>query len=224
MTRPPTVSVLVPVHNQERFIGRCLRSLLAQHFPRQQFEIVVIDDGSTDRTPYALDLFRDDITLVRNDHNLGLPASLNRGIRATSAPFVVRVDSDDYVNADFIRLLHLFLSSNSYMDAVACDYLVVDDRDELLARKSCFEDPIACGILLRCVQLIDVGLYDEEFPAARGTRPAHSLSPALSHLSTRAPPLPVPPARDQWLQRLRQDGASHGPARHQARDRSDVTS
>jgi glycosyltransferase involved in cell wall biosynthesis len=163
MTKVPTVSVLVPVHNQEKYIGRCLRSLLAQNYPRDDFEVVVIDDGSRDRTPYALELFQDAITVVRNDVNLGLPAALNRGIRATKAPYVVRVDSDDYVNAEFLSLLNLFLTNNLYMDAVACDYLLVDDREEVLARKSCAAEPIACGIMFRTEQLIDIGLYDESF-------------------------------------------------------------
>lgn len=159
----PTVSVLVPVHNQEKYIGRCLRSLLSQNYPREAFEIIVIDDGSHDRTPYALELFQDEITLVRNETNLGLPASLNRGIRASSAPYLVRVDSDDYVNANFLNLLNLFLTENHYMDAVACDYFLVDDREDVLARKNCIEEPIACGIMFRTEQLIDIGLYDESF-------------------------------------------------------------
>lgn len=163
MAKVPTVSVLVPVHNQEKYIGRCLRSLLAQNVLRDAFEIVVIDDGSHDRTPYALELFRDEITLVRNEANMGLPASLNRGIHAASAPFVVRVDSDDYVNANFLSVLSLFLANNHYMDAVACDYLLVDDRENVLERKSCLDEPIACGIMFRTEQLIDVGLYDESF-------------------------------------------------------------
>ncbi len=163
MTKVPTVSVLVPVHNQEKYIGRCLRSLLAQNYHRDDFEIIVIDDGSHDRTPYALELFQDAITVVRNDANLGLPAALNLGIRATKAPYVVRVDSDDYVNAEFLSLLSLFLANNLYMDAAACDYLLVDDREEVLARKNCAEEPIACGIMFRTEQLIDIGLYDESF-------------------------------------------------------------
>ncbi len=163
MTKVPTISVLVPVHNQEKYIGRCLRSLLSQNYPRYAFEIIVIDDGSDDRTPYALELFKDEITLVRNNTNLGLPASLNRGIRASSAPYVVRVDSDDYVNTNFLSLLNLFLANNLYMDAVACDYLLINDREEVLARKNCAEEPIACGIMFRTEQLIDIGLYDESF-------------------------------------------------------------
>lgn len=163
MSKIPDISVLVPVYNQEKYIGRCLRSLLSQNYPRDAFEIIVIDDGSSDRTPYALELFKGTITLVRNDTNIGLPASLNRGIRASVSPYVVRVDSDDYVNAEFLNLLSMFLSDNRYMDAVACDYFLVDDHEEVLARRNCIEDPIACGIMFRTEQLIDIGLYDESF-------------------------------------------------------------
>lgn len=163
MGKVATIAVIVPVHNQEKYIGRCLRSLLAQNYPRQNFEIIVIDDGSQDRTPYALELFKDAITLVSNDVNMGLPASLNRGIRASNASYIVRVDSDDYVNAEFLNMLHFFLENNRNMDAVACDYLLVDDREEVLARKNCIEDPIGCGIMFRSEQLIDVGFYDESF-------------------------------------------------------------
>lgn len=163
MKSSPMISVLVPAFNQEKYIGRCLRSLLAQEFSRDTFEIIVINDGSSDRTAYALELFKDDIRLITNETNLGLPASLNRGILASHAPYIVRVDSDDYVNAHFLNVLHMFLGSNNYMDAVACDYLLVDDREEVIARKNCVEDPIACGIMFRTDQLVDIGLYDENF-------------------------------------------------------------
>lgn len=163
MIATPTISVIVPVFNNEKYIGRCIRSLMAQEFSRDEIEIIVIDDGSSDRTPYALEMFHGEVTLIRNESNLGLPASLNRGIRASNAPFVVRVDSDDYVNKYYLRMLHFFLSSNPYMDAVACDYLIVDDREEVIARKNCLKDPIACGIMFRTEQLIDIGLYDENF-------------------------------------------------------------
>lgn len=159
----PDVSVIVPVYNQEKFIGRCLRSLLGQNYPRESYQIIVIDDGSDDKTPYALELFKDDIHLIRNDKQCGLPASLNRGIRMCNTPYVVRVDSDDYVNANFLHILTFFLNENRYMDAIACDYLLVDDREEVIARKNCMKEPIACGIMFRTEHLIDIGLYDETF-------------------------------------------------------------
>ena len=163
MSAVPLVSVVVPVYNQEQFLGRCLRSLLAQDFPRDDYEIVVVDDGSSDGTGHILDLFSGEIRVFRNEMNAGLPAALNRGIRSSSSLFVVRVDSDDYVNTEFLRVLHTFLARNRYMDAVACDYLLVDDSETVLEHRNCDDHPIACGIMFRTDQLIDIGLYDEEF-------------------------------------------------------------
>lgn len=157
------VSVIVAAHNEERYIGRCLRSLLSQRFTRSSYEIVVVDDGSTDRTAAILDTFGDEISVLRNDRNLGLPASLNRAITSTHAKFVVRVDADDYVNNAFLDVLYMFLADNPQFDAVACDYLLVDDREEVIGRRDAMKEPIACGIMFRTEQLIDIGLYDESF-------------------------------------------------------------
>lgn len=159
----PLISIVVPVYNQEKFVGRCLRSLLNQYFSRDKFEIIVVNDGSTDKTSAALQSFVDDITLIELNVNTGLPGALNKGIRASKAPYIVRVDSDDYVNEHFLTILYMFLAENRHMDAVACDYLLVNDREEVLERKNCFVDPIACGIMFRADQLIDIGLYDESF-------------------------------------------------------------
>ena len=157
------ISVIVPTYNHDRFIGRCLRSLLNQTFARDRYEIIVIDDGSTDKTQAALEGFRNDVVSLRNETNLGLPASLNRAIRHSHAPYIVRVDSDDYVNEHFLSVLYMFLAENRTMDAVSCDYLLVDDKEEVIARKNCLDEPIACGIMFRADQLIDIGLYDETF-------------------------------------------------------------
>ena len=167
MNLVPKVSVIVAVYNQERFIGRCLRSLLHQTLPHDIYEIIVINDGSTDKTSYALELFCDPadsiVRVITNDTNLGLPASINRGIISAQAPFVVRVDSDDFVNANFINFLHFYLENNSRADAVACDYLILDDEENVLERCNCQEKPIACGIMFRKEQLLEIGLYDEKF-------------------------------------------------------------
>ena len=159
----PFISIIVPVFNQERFIGRCLRSLLSQTMNKAHYEIIVVNDGSTDRTDYALELFHDAITTVTNEKNLGLPASINRGIKAASSDYIIRVDSDDYVNKNFLTFLYNYLTLNQHIDAVACDYILVDDKDEWLERVDASLEPIACGILFRKKHLIEIGLYDEEF-------------------------------------------------------------
>ena len=162
-TKNPIVSVLVAAYNQERFIGRCLRSLLHQTMPLGDYEIIVINDGSTDRTSYALELFHDAIQVVVNEENQGLPASLNRGIAVSHAPYIVRVDSDDYVNENFLQFLHYFLQQNPEMDAIACDYWLFNDEEVWLRRANSLEEPIACGIMFRTEQLKEIGLYDESF-------------------------------------------------------------
>ena len=157
------VSVIVAAHNEVRFIGRCIRSLLAQRFPRDKFEIVVVNDGSMDRTPIILASFGADIRVLTNETNIGLPASINRAVHTIHSKYLVRVDADDYVNESFLDVLYMFLAENPDLDAVACDYLLVDDREDVLGRRSCMDEPIACGIMFRTDQLLDVGLYDETF-------------------------------------------------------------
>lgn len=157
------VTVIVPVYNQEKFIGRCIRSLLSQTFPRDRYEIFVVNDGSDDKTSYALELFSEEITIFVNSENKGLPYSLNRAIRQVKTDYIVRVDADDYVSNNFLTFLHTFIESNSQMDAVACDYNLVDDAGHFIKRENCLENPIACGIIMRTDQVIDIGLYDEKF-------------------------------------------------------------
>ena len=161
------ISVIVPVFEGERFIGRCLRSLLHQTLSRDKYQIIVINDGSTDRTRYALDLFKEDIKIINNKKNLGLPKSLNKGIISSNSNFIVRVDSDDYVNTHFLEILSEYLIQNEeadeYMDAVACDYKLVDDAEKNFSRKNCLKDPIGCGIMFRTKHYKEIGLYDENF-------------------------------------------------------------
>lgn len=163
----PLISVVVAAFNQERFIGRCLRSLLHQTLAQNSYEIIVVDDGSTDRTAYALSLFTDNnesiVTVATHEPNMGLPTALNTGIKAARSPYLIRVDADDFVNQHFLNFLLYYLESNLDADAVACDYLLVDDDGKVIKRCSCTEKPIACGILFHKDHLFEIGLYDEEF-------------------------------------------------------------
>jgi len=159
----PLISVIIPIFNQEKWIGRCLRSLLKQTMDRTGYEIIVIDDGSKDRSDYSLELFMDEILLIKNEKNLGLPSALNKGIKRSKANYIIRVDGDDYVNEHFLFLLYEFIEQNNYMDAVACDYLIINDKEEVLERKNCMAEPIGCGIIFKTSHLLEIGLYDEEF-------------------------------------------------------------
>jgi len=155
------VSVIIPAYNQENYIGRCLRSLLNQSLSQDDYEIIIVDDGSTDRTKYALDLFKGDlIKVIYHEKNMGLPYSLNTAIKNAAGKYIVRVDSDDYVNKHYLLFLSTFLETNDYMDAVACDYILVDAEENVLSILDCEKEPIGCGIMFKHRQLMDLGLYD----------------------------------------------------------------
>lgn len=161
------ISVMVPVFNQECYVGRCLRSLLDQSLLPSNYEIIVVDDGSTDKTPYALDLFSspfdDRVIVLTNEENMGLPYSINRALAHSNASFVVRVDADDFVNRRFLDFLLGYAELNDGCKAVACDYLLVDDTETVIERKDCVRYPIGCGILFETEVLKSLGGYDETF-------------------------------------------------------------
>ena len=157
------ISVIIPTFNREKYVGRCIRSLLTQSIGLDNFEMIIIDDGSTDDTKKVLNAFNKDIKIIQNTRNLGLPASLNIGIKASRGKYIVRVDSDDYVNKDFLKILHLFVSSNPDYSAAACDYFLVDDNENVIERLNCDEKPIGCGIIFETKDLISIGLYNEDF-------------------------------------------------------------
>lgn len=90
----PEVSVLLPVRNGEAFVRRAITSVLSQTF--RNFELLILDDASTDCTPVILDSIRDTrLRRLRNDEPLGIAASLNRGLGAARGQFIARMDADD---------------------------------------------------------------------------------------------------------------------------------
>jgi glycosyltransferase involved in cell wall biosynthesis len=162
-TSKTLISIIVPVFNQEKYIGRCIRSLLNQSFQKFNYEIIIVNDGSSDKTAYALEIFYDSIIVINNKKNLGLPASINKGIKKAKGKYIVRVDSDDYVNHDFLNFLFCYLEANTEIHAVACDYWIVNDEERHIKKLSSETYPIACGILFYKKHLVDIGLYDEAF-------------------------------------------------------------
>lgn len=157
------VSVIIATYNCERYIGRAIRSLIGQSFPKNDYEILVVDDGSSDHTQQVLESFGDWIRVIPLVGHQGLPSACNEGIKKALGYLVVRVDADDYVHEDFLKVEHLYLTLNPEFDAVACDYYLVDENEEHLAKKNAETDPIACGIMFKKDNLVAIGLYDEKF-------------------------------------------------------------
>jgi glycosyltransferase involved in cell wall biosynthesis len=98
----PVVTVLVDTYNHERFIEEALASVLGQDFPPEQMEILVVDDGSTDRTPEIVRKFAPRARLIRKE-NGGQASAFNAGILEAQGEIVAFLDGDDWWAADKLR-------------------------------------------------------------------------------------------------------------------------
>ncbi|MDA9283128.1 glycosyltransferase [Amylibacter sp.] len=161
------ISVIVTAFNEEKYIGRCLRSLLSQNFHRYDYEIIIINDCSEDKTEFAIKQFispfEEQIKLISNSENRGLPYCLNLGIQVSNSKYIVRVDGDDFVNENFLSCLHFQIETIDELDAVKCDYIRVDEDENIISISDSLMEPIGCGIIFRRDALIEIGLYDTEF-------------------------------------------------------------
>ena len=96
------VSVIVPVYNVDRYLGRCIKSIMQQSY--RNLEIILVDDGSTDNSGTICDTFKetDDRIIVIHKENGGLSDARNAGIKVFTGEYVTFIDSDDYVSSDMI--------------------------------------------------------------------------------------------------------------------------
>ena len=152
------VSIIITNYNYGKYITRCIRSCLNQHNHNPQ--VIVVDDGSSDNSLEKIVPFAKDILLIRNDKNMGVAEASNIGIRAAKGQYVIRVDADDFVNDNMIFFMRTYLTFNHDVFCVSCDYLLVDEYENLIERKCSEKDPISCGIMYRRDLLIDFGSYN----------------------------------------------------------------
>jgi glycosyltransferase involved in cell wall biosynthesis len=107
----PTLSIIMPAYNAENHIYEAVESILAQSY--SDFELVVINDGSTDRTAEIINYFNDDrISLLNNDSNRGIVFSRNRGILHARGRYIAPFDADDIARRDKFDKQISFLEAN----------------------------------------------------------------------------------------------------------------
>jgi glycosyltransferase involved in cell wall biosynthesis len=149
-------SIIITCFNREKLISRCIRSALHQkNVNRYDYEIIVIDDFSSDRSLEKINEFDSLVRVVLNKKNYGLAFSRNVGLRKAKGKYVVMLDSDDFLSENFLFISGLFLESNAW-DAAATDYFKVDLKGEKIKKESAKKNPIACGILFKkkCLEII----------------------------------------------------------------------
>jgi glycosyltransferase involved in cell wall biosynthesis len=175
----PKVSVVIPVFNRPAPVRRAIESVLAQTC--QDFEIIVVDDGSTDDTPATVEAIADPrITLVRHERSRGGSAARNTGIRASSAPYVAFLDSDDeWMPTKLVKQLAVFHRSGQRLGLVytGTERVFADGsrsrqiprRHDNLTRALLTENVVgetSVGMVLRSA-LQETGGFDEHLPASQ---------------------------------------------------------
>lgn len=128
----PLVSVIIPAYNAENTIESTMSSALSQTY--SNIEVVVVNDGSIDNTENVLiSKFENDSRVrVITQNNQGVSVARNTGIEQSTGEYIVFLDSDDYLENDFVsKLVSLITSSNS--DIAFCGYRSIDENETVLA-------------------------------------------------------------------------------------------
>ena len=117
------LTVVVPVFNVEQYLDRCLGSLIKQEQPENAWEVLLVDDGSQDRSGEICDEYATQYSNIQVIHkkNGGLSSARNMGIDHAAGRYVFFVDSDDYVEKNTVKILEQALKKFDYPDAVAFD-------------------------------------------------------------------------------------------------------
>jgi glycosyltransferase involved in cell wall biosynthesis len=167
----PRVSVLMPVYNGGPFLREAVDSVLAQTFP--DFELIVIDDGSTDGSPEVVESYAEArIVLVRETHR-GLVATLNRGLELTRGEYVARMDSDDVAEPRHLERLvalldsdgEVVLASSGSTQLGGTDGEILPPREQDLRNRFLLRNSFAHGaIMLRRSALALAGRYRTDYP------------------------------------------------------------
>ena len=156
------ISVIVTNYNYGRYLGRCIRSLLAQDLDSNSYEVIVIDDASNDDSKEVIRTFSNLIVPISLQKNVGLSAASNVGIKTAKARYMVRVDADDYVHASFLSILLTgFELLGRECEAIAVDYQKVTPEGEIISYGNSHQEPIACGVAFKMDAIEQLGFYDE---------------------------------------------------------------
>ena len=156
------VSIVVAAYNGEQYVARALQSIFAQTLPPTDYEVIVVNDGSTDNTLAILDKYKSRIKVITQPHQ-GLAAACNRAIGAASGDYVIRLDADDYFDRGLLASTMKILEGEPDCHCVYTDRYETNTPDDSLVRVSVGKDNlfdmIGCGILFRKEVFDRIGLY-----------------------------------------------------------------
>lgn len=158
------INIIVPAYNCERYIEKSLRSIFSQTLSDEHYEVIVVNDGSTDGTLGILNKYRSGIKII-NQSNKGLASACNRGIQEAKGDYIMRLDPDDYYDKNLLSLTLNVLESMPEYHCVYTDRYETDQMNdtqvEVRGGKNNIFDMTASGILFRREVFDKIGLYND---------------------------------------------------------------
>ena len=182
------ISVIVPIYNVEKYLSQCIDSIINQTY--KNIEIILVDDGSPDSCDEICDEYakKDDRIKVIHKENGGLSDARNHGIDLATGKYIAFVDSDDYINEQYLEKLYNAIIDNN-TQVSQCNFIIVEDnKNEILKRgytgniktksgynmikeistKKCWENIIICNKLYSAKLFNDIRfpvgkIHEDEF-------------------------------------------------------------
>lgn len=132
--RIPELSIIMPVYNRDKYIGEAINSLLSQTY--QNFELIIINDASTDNSLQIIKSFKDKrIKVLINEQNKGIVFSRNKGLQIAQGEYIAPFDSDDIALPEkFLKQIN-FLNSNPEFGMIGSWVKLIDENGKLLQKK-----------------------------------------------------------------------------------------
>jgi glycosyltransferase involved in cell wall biosynthesis len=148
MNLSPQVTVIMPAYNAEKYIGEAIKSILNQTF--QDFEFIIFNDGSTDNTEDIIFSYTDlRVIYVKNEENLKLPKTLNKGIALARGQYIARMDSDDVALVHRLETQITFMENNPHISLCGTWVETFGQREEILGHPL-MPKHIKAQMLLEC--------------------------------------------------------------------------
>jgi glycosyltransferase involved in cell wall biosynthesis len=177
MNHNPKISVIIPTYNHSQYLKRAIDSVLNQTY--EDFEIIVVDDGSTDNTRGLIDAYGNQIKYIYQE-NQGLASARNTGIQASQAKYVAFLDADDWFAKENLEIKVSYLEDHPDAAWVYSDWQYLDDKGNYLEKGSTifkyahkkltghiFEELVynrnfisPCTVAVKKTILEDVGYFD----------------------------------------------------------------
>lgn len=144
MNNFPVISLIIPCYNAEKTLEKCLSSVIQQSY--LNLEIIIVDDGSTDRTSTIYELFesKDERIKIIRQENYGVSKARNKGVKAATGEYICFVDSDDWIELNYCYVLHdLLVTENADISIIEASY--EDEKGKIVFNKPTSNEKVFDG-------------------------------------------------------------------------------